>query len=126
MKAALDVKGRKISTMAREIEMTTSTLHGWISGRMIVPDRKRGRLEAVMGTRIDWAAYAEEFAAAGKAKGASASARARPLGPDHPAQARPGPAGSASARASASARPGPAGSASARASAGPLGAPDPG
>lgn len=77
--AALRVKGRKIAQIARDLEMSASAIHSWFSGRKIVPDRKRGALDAAIGARVDWAAYAREVS---KTAGTSA-----PTAPPKPAAA---------------------------------------
>lgn len=57
--------GRSKAAIARHMEMTTKTLHEYMTGARPIPAHRRVRLSAAMGGEaIDWTAYEAERAEA--------------------------------------------------------------
>lgn len=62
IEAAFQAAGRSKAAIARDLGMTSQTLHLYFVGKLMVPKHRRARLDRAIGVAVDWAAYDQEYA----------------------------------------------------------------
>lgn len=91
IEAAIAVKGRTNTAIAKDVARTAQTVTGWFSGRFYIPFRIRAALCEAIGAQIDWDEYEADYSAAQDARATRAEAAppALPRAEDRPAAPPP-------------------------------------